>query len=131
MYSWSSPLKVCYAAAYLEEVEQLILETAPTALSNGPTVIETQCELITNAIERMEKEDIRSIEPTSAAEDEWDSMIQQMNENTLYPLTNSWWNGGNIPGKKPQNLLHTAGVAVYGAQCKETLDSWAGFTVKY
>ncbi|KAK5237889.1 hypothetical protein LTR47_000982 [Exophiala xenobiotica] len=104
---------------------------APTALSNGPTVIETQCDLITNAIERMEKEDIRSIEATSAAEDEWDSMIQQMNENTLYPLTNSWWNGGNIPGKKPQNLLHTAGVAVYDAQCKERLDRWIGFTVRY
>lgn len=92
-------------------------------------MIETQCDLVANAIERMERENIRSIEATTAAEDEWNSIIEEMNKNTLYPLTNSWWNGGNIPGKKPQNITHTAGIAVYEAQCKERLENWIGFIV--
>ncbi len=103
--------------------------TAPTSLSNGPTLIETQCDLVFEAIEQIEKQGIRSIEAEIVAEDEWNNIIEGMNKNTLFPLTNSWWNGGNIPGKKAQNITHTEGIAVYEAQSRQRLNNWEGFTV--
>ncbi|ETI22686.1 hypothetical protein G647_06762 [Cladophialophora carrionii CBS 160.54] len=102
---------------------------APTALSNGPTIIEAQADFILAAIQKLEKEGAKSIEPNRDAEDEWDNMIDAMNQYTLFPLTNSWWNGANIPGKRIQLLTHPGGIQMYEAQCREKLEGWKGFTV--
>ncbi|OAP60367.1 hypothetical protein AYL99_05369 [Fonsecaea erecta] len=102
---------------------------APTALSNGPTIIEAQSDFILSAIEKLEKEGAGTIEPNRDAEDSWDSMIDAMNQHTLFPLTNSWWNGANIPGKKVQILTHPGGIQMYEEQCRDTLPDWKGFTV--
>lgn len=108
---------------------QCLLFTAPTALSNGPTIIEAQADFVLAAIEKLEKEGARSIEPNQASEDEWDSMIDKMSHLTLIPLTNSWWNAANVPGKKNQMLTHVGGIDMYEKQCRETLTDWKGFTV--
>ncbi|KIY00951.1 uncharacterized protein Z520_03617 [Fonsecaea multimorphosa CBS 102226] len=102
---------------------------APTALSNGPTIIEAQSDFIVSAIQKLEKEGASTIEPNPDAEDEWDAMIDAMNKHTLFPLTNSWWNGANIPGKKVQILTHPGGIQMYEGQCRATLGDWKGFTV--
>jgi dsDNA-binding SOS-regulon protein len=100
-------------------------------LSNGPTIIEAQAEFILAAIEKLEKEGAKTIEPNKDAEDEWDKMIDTMSNYTLLPLTNSWWNASNVPGKKVQMLTHPGGIQMYEAQCRETLKDWKGFTVVY
>ncbi|OQV02263.1 hypothetical protein CLAIMM_07494 [Cladophialophora immunda] len=102
---------------------------APTALSNGPTIIEAQADFVISAIEKMEKEGAKTIEPSKEAEEEWDVMIDAMNKPTLFPLTDSWWNATNIPGKKPQMLTHVGGIEMYEEQCKATLGDWKGFTL--
>lgn len=103
--------------------------TAPTALSNGPTIIESQADFIIAAIEKLEKEGAKTLEANRDAEDEWDTMIDTMNKYTLFPLTNSWWNAANVPGKKIQILTHPGGIQMYEGQCRETLQDWKGFTV--
>ncbi len=107
----------------------MLTPQAPTALSNGPTIIEAQADFILSAIEKLEKEGAKSIEPNKDAEDEWDAMIDTMSKYTLLPLTNSWWNGANVPGKRIQMLTHPGGIQMYEAQCRETLQDWKGFTV--
>ncbi|KIX06716.1 uncharacterized protein Z518_04692 [Rhinocladiella mackenziei CBS 650.93] len=102
---------------------------APTALSNGPTILECQVDWVVDAIEKLEKEGVKSIEPKQEAQDAWGEMITSMSQQTLFPLTNSWWTGGNIPGKKVQMLTYTRGIGEYEPQCRETLDSWKGFEV--
>ena len=127
---------------------------APTALSNGPTIIETQCDFIASLISSLHSKNIKSIQPTAAAQVEWQALIDMMNKHTLFPLTSSWWTGGNIPGKKAQMLTYPAGIMVsqplssvtpvfgslggnansrqmYEAQCKETLGEFKGFDVEY
>ncbi len=54
-----------------------------------------------------------------------------MNEHTLFPLTNSWWTAGNIPGKKIQMLTYPAGIQMYEQQCRATLVDMKGFEVEY
>ncbi|KAF5010398.1 hypothetical protein FDECE_3450 [Fusarium decemcellulare] len=103
---------------------------APTAFSNGPTIIECQCDLVFNVIEKLEKEKSRSFEPTSTAEDEWKDLITTMIKGTLYGVTDSWWNGGNIPGKKPDVLSFAGGINQYEKICQERIDGWHGMTVE-
>jgi hypothetical protein len=109
--------------------ESDLLLAAPTALSNGPTIIEAQADFVLAAIQKLEKEGAKSIEPNKDAEDEWDNLIDAMNQHTLFPLTNSWWNGANIPGKRIQLLTHPGGIQMYEAQCLDKLEGWKGFTV--
>ncbi|KAI1625745.1 hypothetical protein EDD37DRAFT_316725 [Exophiala viscosa] len=104
---------------------------APTALSNGPTIIEAQCDWVVSAIEKLEKEKAKTMEPKRDAEDSWDAMIDAMNKPTLFPLTNSWWNRATIPGQKVQILTHPGGIEMYEGQIKEKLEGWQGFEVSY
>ena len=50
---------------------------------------------------------------------------------TLFPLTSSWWTGGNIPGKKAEPLTYIGGIDNYEKQCRATMDGWQGFEVGY
>ncbi|KAK3045700.1 hypothetical protein LTR09_012752 [Extremus antarcticus] len=102
---------------------------APTALSNGPTCIEAQIEIIVDMVRKMELEGVRWIEAQPSAEKEWKASIDGMVEGTLFPFTNSWWNAGNVPGKKAANMLYVAGIEHYEAVCRDKLDGWKGFDV--
>lgn len=94
-------------------------------------MIETQADWVISAIEKLERENIRSFEATIAAEDDWMAIIEDLNKDTLYPLTNSWWNKANLPGRKAQMLTHPGGIEMYESQCREKLDIWEGFDLVY
>ena len=57
--------------------------------------------------------------------------VDAMAKDTLFPLTNSWWTGGNIPGKQVQMLTYIGGIQAYEAQCKEAMEAVRGFDVEY
>lgn len=122
---------------------------SPTALSNGPTIIEAQVETVVDMIKKLEEEKAKSIEATKQAEMEWaglcDMMVSPMgmpiterlsmltqylqSKYTLIPYTDSWWNGANIPGKKAQNLIYVGGINTYEGQMRATMEGWKGFDV--
>jgi len=81
-------------------------------------------------IEKLEREHAKSIEPTTAAEDEWKNLITNMMAGSLMNSTNSWWNGANIPGKKCEVLTYGGGIQQYEATCREKLQGWQGFIVE-
>jgi hypothetical protein len=102
---------------------------APTALSNGPTILEAQTTFICDTIKAINAIGAKSIEANPEAEDEWKAGMNAMSKRTLYPYTNSWWNGSNIPGKKAENMTYIGGINNYEAQCRATMEGWKGFTV--
>lgn len=109
---------------------------APTAISNGTSIIEVQCDFAAAAIKKVldsEKQGrkIKSIEPTPQAENEWEAYIDAQNAQTLMPFTESWWTGGNIPGKKSQMLSYLRGLNVYEQEIHAKLEGWDGFDVRY
>lgn len=75
----------------------------------------------------MKSEGYEVIEAQVAAAEKWASDIQDMNAKTLFPLTNSWYMGANIPGKKREQLNYLAGVNTYERVCKEARKDWTGF----
>ncbi|KAA8645396.1 hypothetical protein EYZ11_000413 [Aspergillus tanneri] len=103
---------------------------APTPLSNGPTILQCQVDFIVDAITKMEKDNLRSIEPTVEAETQWRETILNAAEKTLFLETDSWWIAANIPGKKKEMLTYLGGINQYEKECRETLDKWTGFVVR-
>ena len=61
-------------------------------------------------IEKMRDENLETIEARPEAAEKWAADIQEMNDKTLFPLTNSWYMGANIPGKKREQLNYLAGL---------------------
>lgn len=87
--------------------------------------------MIADFISRLESSKAKSVNPTAPAQDQWVDLVDSLASKTLFPLTNSWWTGGNIPGKKIQMLTYCLGIQQYEATCREALDGLKGFTVEY
>ncbi|KIW17952.1 hypothetical protein PV08_05147 [Exophiala spinifera] len=102
---------------------------APTALANGPPLIEIQVDWIAAALEAMQEQHIKSITPDPAAAQKWRERIQEVCNLTLYPETDSWWNGGNVPGKLKEPMLYMEGVDTYNSVITAALKNWEGFQV--
>ncbi|KAK0113634.1 hypothetical protein ONS95_013879 [Cadophora gregata] len=100
---------------------------APTALSNGPPIIEIQVDWIAEAISKMREDGVVAVTPRWEAAKKWRQDIQNMNEKTLYPLANSWYMGANIPGKVREQLVYIGGVDLYERTAREALRTWDGF----
>lgn len=47
------------------------------------------------------------------------------------PLTDSWYMGANIPGKKREQLNYLNGIEQYVRECREALATLRGFVVTY
>ncbi|CAK1359580.1 unnamed protein product [Cercospora beticola] len=102
---------------------------APNTLSNGTTILQCQIDIIVDMINKLEGEEIKSIEPTPEAEKEWKAAISEFADRTLFPQTDSWWNGANIPGKKAEFSTFLPGIAVYERNCRDTFENWRGWKV--
>lgn len=103
---------------------------APTSLANGPPFIEMEVDWICKAIVKMDREGLQSIEPTQQAAEEWRDHVAAVSEHTLYPKTDSWYMGSNIPGKRREPLIYLGGMQRWWQSCTEALENWDGFSTK-
>ena len=109
----------------------LTTKPAPTAFTNGPPFIESQVDVLVDLIKKLQREGIRSIEGQRSAEEQWKKAIQDANDQTLLPLTDSWYMGANIPGKPREQLNYLGGIEQYIRECRTALKTLEGFTVLY
>jgi cation diffusion facilitator CzcD-associated flavoprotein CzcO len=56
----------------------------PTAFSKGPTCVKVQADWIVDAIRKMKKEHVKSIEATEEAEQAWHDLVKDVNDATLF-----------------------------------------------
>jgi len=100
----------------------------PTAFSNGPTAVELQGDWIIDAILKLRAEGINYVEATAQSEEQWAKQVKELNDKSLFPFTNSWYMGANIPGKPREQLNFTGGLTLYSKECRESLNNgFAGF----
>ncbi len=103
---------------------------SPSVLSNMIVTIEQHVDWITDCIARLTEGNIRSIEASRDAEDEWVAHVNEVASMTLYPQANSWYMGANIPGKPQVFMPYPGGVGVYGEKLAEVAGAdYAGFTL--
>lgn len=99
----------------------------PTLLSNGPSSVEVQGRWIRDAINLINQQGIKFINPTKEATDIWKKRINDLSNATLMPTTRSTYMGGSVPGKAFEQVNYAGGVGQYRSEIRTVLNDWAGF----
>jgi len=79
------------------------------------------------AIRHLEEHGFGAIDTTEEAEAAWDNEVNALANRTLYPRTNSWYTGANIPGKPRQFLAHTMGSRYFDRIDAIAAEGFPGF----
>jgi cation diffusion facilitator CzcD-associated flavoprotein CzcO len=102
---------------------------SPSVLSNMTVSIEQHVEWITDCIRSMLEHNFTHVEPEVEAEEAWVAHVNELANQTLYPLANSWYIGANIPGKPRIFMPYVGGVGNYRIKCQEVVEKgYEGFT---
>ncbi len=100
---------------------------SPGVFFSMPLGAELQVQWIGNCIRHLEQHDFSTMDTTPEAETAWDEQIQQIANGTLYPKTDSWYLGANIPGKPRQFLGHLRGSQYFDQLTQVAEQGYAGF----
>jgi cation diffusion facilitator CzcD-associated flavoprotein CzcO len=107
---------------------------SPSPGSNYVALMEQQIDWITGCYTFLRSGGHRSIEAQPTAQEEWVEANSSLVQGTviLHPSCNSWWNGGNVPGKKRMYMAYTLGMPEYRKVCsRAAADGYTGFTVAW
>jgi len=91
---------------------------SPSVLVNMILAIEQHIRWITDCLDHMREHGLRSIEPTPAAQAAWDEEVRRVADGTLFPGTDSWYVGANIPGKPRVFMVYVGGFDTYRERCE-------------
>ncbi|KAK1764529.1 Baeyer-Villiger monooxygenase 4 [Phialemonium atrogriseum] len=101
---------------------------APTAFSNAPMFIESQADLIIEFLARLRNDGVSIVEPTAEAQEGWAKVIQDISDMTLFrQVKDSWYVGGNIPGKKREQLNYLGGMDRYAEVVSNAFKNYSNF----
>ncbi|BBZ43069.1 flavin-containing monooxygenase [Mycobacterium parmense] len=94
---------------------------SPSPATNFVPALEQHVEWIGDCIAHMRANKIRTIEALAAAQQEWMDHTTSLVASTVlvHPTCNSWYNGGNVPGKKRMYMGYTGGIPEYRRRCDE------------
>jgi cyclohexanone monooxygenase len=103
---------------------------SPSVLSNVIVSIEQHVDWIASCISDLGRRRARRIEPTVEAEDAWVAHVNEVADLTLFPTTESWYMGANVPGKPRVFMPYIGGVGAYRAKCDDVADKdYDGFSI--
>ena len=100
---------------------------SPGVFFTMPLGAELQVQWVGECIRHLDANGHSTVETTPAAEQAWDAQIQAIANRTLYPKTNSWYVGANIPGKPRQFLGHLAGSQYFDELTATASADFEGF----
>ncbi len=103
---------------------------APGVFFTMPLGGELTTEWIGNCISHLREQGLGAVEATADAEAIWDGEINSIAERTLYPHTNSWYMGANIPGKPRQFLGHLRGSQYFDRLAEVAEAGYEGFVLE-
>ncbi|ORV82237.1 cyclohexanone monooxygenase [Mycobacterium interjectum] len=94
---------------------------SPSATTNFVAALEQHVEWIGDCIGYLRGNGIRTIEALAAAQREWMDHAAALVAATVlvHPSCSSWYNGGNVPGKKRMYMGYTGGIPEYRRRCDE------------
>jgi cation diffusion facilitator CzcD-associated flavoprotein CzcO len=94
---------------------------SPSAATNFVAALEQHVEWIGDCITYLRTNGIRTIEALPDAQQEWIDHTTALVAPTVlvHPSCNSWYNGGNVPGKKRMYMGYTGGIPEYRRRCDE------------
>ena len=105
---------------------------SPSVLSNMMVSIEQHVEWITDCIDHLENNKVRTIEPQEQAVDDWVLHVNGVAKGTMFtaPSCNSWYLGANVPGKSRIFMPYVGGVGEYRKRCDQIAAAgYSGFSL--
>jgi cation diffusion facilitator CzcD-associated flavoprotein CzcO len=105
---------------------------SPAAASNFVAALEQNVEWIGACVSYLRAHGYRTIEALPEAQQEWIEEATALVASTVlvHPSCNSWYNGGNVPGKKRMYMGYTAGIPEYRRRCDEIAQAdYRGFAL--
>ena len=103
---------------------------SPCVLYNMPLGAERQTDWIVDCIQHMRKHGIGAIEPAPGVDLAWSREVAEVANMSLYPQTESWYVGANIPGKHRQFAVHLGGPAYYARINEAAAKGYEGFVME-
>ena len=100
---------------------------SPGVFYNMPLGAERQMDWIGNCMRHLEKHGMGAVEPTTGSEDAWGDEVTGIANATLFPRTDSWWTGANIPGKPRYFSAYLGGSLYYMRIADVAAKDYAGF----
>ncbi|SDR23040.1 flavin-containing monooxygenase [Thermostaphylospora chromogena] len=103
---------------------------SPSVLTNMIVSIEQHVEWVADAIAYLQSRGLATIEATRQAQDTWVDHVNLVAGYTLFPKTDSWYTGANVPGKPRVFMPYAAGFNRYRKRCDEVAArGYTGFTL--
>lgn len=106
---------------------------SPSAATNFVAALEQHVEWIGDCIAYLRANGIRTIEALESAQQDWVEHTTALVAPTVlvHPSCNSWYNGGNVPGKKRMYMGYTGGIPEYRRRCEEiAATGYTGFKLR-
>jgi cyclohexanone monooxygenase len=104
---------------------------SPSVLSNMPVSIEQHVEWISDAIVAMGERDVDVMEAEETAEQAWVAHVNELAQQTMFMLADSWYLGANIPGKPRVFMPYPGGVGTYRKMCNDIAEAgYTGFVLR-
>jgi len=103
---------------------------SPGVFYNMPLGAERQLGWIGHCIRHLREQGIGAIEPTTASEEAWSAETSMLANFTLFPRTDSWWTGANVPGKPRYFSAYLGGSLYYQRLAEVAGKDYAGFVLE-
>jgi cyclohexanone monooxygenase len=104
---------------------------SPSVLGNVVNCIEQHVEFVTDLIDHLTSNGLDQVEADADAEDKWVERVNTDAATTLLPRGNSWYMGGNVPGKPEVFMPFVRGMGIYRKVCEDVArDGYAGFKLR-
>jgi cation diffusion facilitator CzcD-associated flavoprotein CzcO len=128
---WSDEGPLCYLGLAVAGFPNLFIVQAPGSpapASNFVAALEQHVEWIGDCVSYLRTNDYQTIEALPDAQRDWIEHITSLVAPTVlvHPSCNSWYNGGNVPGKQRMYMGYTGGIPEYRRRCDEVAE--AGYT---
>ncbi len=100
---------------------------SPGVFYNMPLGAERQLDWIGEFMRHLEKHGMGAVEPTTDSEEAWGNEVTGIANATLFPRTDSWWTGANIPGKPRYFSAYLGGQLYYQRIADMAAKDYEGF----
>jgi len=103
---------------------------SPCVLFNMPLGAEMESDWIRDCILYLREHRLGAIEPAAGVDVAWAREVEEVANTTLYPETDSWYTGSNIPGKHRQFAVHMGGPNYFATLTRVAEQGYAGFVTE-
>jgi cyclohexanone monooxygenase len=103
---------------------------SPGVFYNMPLGAERQLRWVAECMRRLREQGVGAIEPTRESEEAWAAEVSGIANAPLFPRTDSWWTGANIPGKPRYFSAYLGGSLYYQRIADVAAKDYEGFVLE-